>query len=188
MGPIDKDKLLMILLFNRLGAHYTCLQTLINDMFTSGSTTSADVCSRLLLKEQIINDNANVLLPTALAAVIPKQPRPVCANCKRPSHCTEFCISPSSQMAEKTIEEAQAAQDAMCNTQKPGGTGRTRGNRTATPAPSQPENVNTNNTNAKTLTMNSQCYMLVTPSVLRHGRDILPTRDKSTTGNVALRF
>ena len=24
--------------------------------------------------------------------------------------------------------------------------------------------------------------------VLRHGRDVLPTRDKSTTGNVALRF
>ena len=24
--------------------------------------------------------------------------------------------------------------------------------------------------------------------VLRHGRDVLPTRDKSTTGNVAVRF
>ena len=24
--------------------------------------------------------------------------------------------------------------------------------------------------------------------LLRHGRDVLPTRDKSTTGNVALRF
>ena len=112
MGPIDKDKLLMILLFNGLGAHYTRLQTSINDMFTSGSTTSADVCNCLLLEEQIINDNTAVSPPTALAAVTPKPPCPVCANCKCPSHRTEFCILPGGQMAGKTIEEAQAAQDA----------------------------------------------------------------------------
>ena len=52
MGCIDDDKLLTILLFNALRDHYTRLQTSINDMFTSGSTTSADVCNRLLLRNK----------------------------------------------------------------------------------------------------------------------------------------
>ena len=157
MGRIDDDKLLMILLFNGLGAHYNRLQTSINDMFTNGSTTSADVCNRLLLEEQVINDNASISTSTALAATT-KPPRPVCANCKRPSHRTEFCIGPGGQMAGKTIEEARAAQDAARNAQKPGGSGR-RGNRAATPAPTQ------HDANAKTLTVNGQCYMLVSPPV-----------------------
>src|ERR1700761_6941343 len=134
MGRIDDDKLLTILLFNALRDHYTRLQTSINDMFTSGTTTSADVCSCLLLEEQVINDNANISLPTALAAVSTKPPRPVCANCKRASHRTEFCIGPGGQMAGKTIEEARAAQDAARSTLKPGSGGRSRGNRTPTPA------------------------------------------------------
>ena len=126
-------------------------------MFTTGSTTSADVCGRLVLEEQVINDNAAISPPTALAAVAAKPPRPACANCKRTSHRTEFCISAGGQMAGKTIEEARAAQDAARNAQKPG-SNRPRGTRNATPAPTP------DNTNAKTLTVNGQCYMLVTPN------------------------
>ena len=159
MGRIDDDKLLTILLFNGLRDHYTRLQTSINDMFTGGTTTSDDVVNRLLLEEQVLNDNASISPTTALAAVNTKPPRPVCANCKRPSHRTEFCIGPGGQMAGKTIKEARAAQDAARNAQKPGGTNRSRGNRTPAPASTQ------NDSNAKTLTVNGQCYMLVTPNV-----------------------
>ena len=158
MGSIDDDKLLTILLFNGLRDHYACLQTSINDMFTGGTTTSDDVVNRLLLEEQVLNDNATISPTTALAAVNAMPPHPVCANCKRPSHRTEFCIGPGGQMAGKTIEEARAAQDAACGTQRPGGA-RPRSNRAPTPAPAQ------NEMNAKTLTVNGQCYMLVTPSV-----------------------
>ena len=121
MGRIDDDKLLTILLFNGLRDHYTRLQTSINDMFTNGTTTSNDVVNRLLLEEQVLNDNATISPTTALAAVTTKPPHPVCANCKRPSHRTEFCIGPGGQMAGKTIEEAHAAQDAARSVQKPGG-------------------------------------------------------------------
>jgi hypothetical protein len=124
MGPIDEDKLLMILLFNTLGDHFPRLQTSINDMLLNASTSnSADVRSHLLLEEQVILDNAATSPSTALAAVSNKPSRLVCSNCKRPTHKTEFCIATGGQMAGKTLEEARAAQDAAHNVQRTGGNG-----------------------------------------------------------------
>ena len=159
MGHIDNDKLLTILLFNVLGNNFSCLQTSINDMFMNSSTMSADVRNHLLLEEQVILDNAATSPTTALAAVSAKPACPVCANCKRPTHCMEFCVVAGGQMAGKMIEEAHTAQDAACNAQKPGGANRTCGNRPTVPTPTQNDG-----TNAKTLTVNGQCYMLIMPT------------------------
>ena len=155
MGPIDEDKLLMILLFNALGEHYKPLQTSINDMFAKPGTTSADVRARLILEEQVIQDSS-ATETTTLAAVSNKPPKVVCANCKRPSHRTEYCIAPGGQMAGKTLEEARAAQSAAHDAQRSGN--KACGNRSATPVPPQ---GNSTTANAKTVTLNGQCYMLV---------------------------
>ena len=158
MGPIDEDKLLMILLFNALGEHYKPLQTSINDLFIKPGTTSADVRARLILEEQVIQDNA-APETTALAAVSSK-PKTVCANCKRPTHRTEYCIASGGQMAGKTLEEARAAQNAARDAHKQGNTNKARGSRSTTPAPAQGNNATT----PAKVTLNGQCYVLQTPT------------------------
>src|ERR1700761_5747739 len=154
MGPINDDKLLMILLFNALAGDFSRLQTSINDMFTNPSTNSMDVRKRLLLEEQVALDNAATSPTTALAAMTTKPARPVCANCKRATHRTEYCVAAGGQMAGKTVEEARAAQNAARDALKPGGAARSRGNRPAPPvAPTQTQNE---------VTVNGQCYVLKT--------------------------
>ena len=63
-------------------------------------------------------------------------------------------------MAGKTLEEARAAQNAACDAQKLGGGNKARGSHSTTPAPTQGGNTS----NAKTVTINGQCYMLVSPT------------------------
>jgi hypothetical protein len=58
--------------------------------------------------------------PSAFAAVSNRRPRgdrPICANCKRDNHSTDYCISLGGKMAGCSIEEARAAfRGAMAKT------------------------------------------------------------------------
>jgi hypothetical protein len=36
-------------------------------------------------------------------------PKPVCSNCKRDNHSTEYCMSPGGKMSGRTVKEARAA-------------------------------------------------------------------------------
>jgi hypothetical protein len=164
MGALDPDHLLTILILNLLGRHYSRLQTSINDLLQNPTTTSHDVRNRLLIEEQTITSGDKQGDNTALAAVTTKPARPICANCKCPTHRTEFCISPGGQMAGKTIDEARAAQEAA---RKAGGTSKARNNLGST-MQSQSTSGDTNtqpNTSSggssKSITLNGKCYMLV---------------------------
>ena len=157
MGPINDDQLLTILLFNALAGDFAQLQTSINDMFTNPSTNSMDVRKRLLLEEQVALDNAASAPTTALAAVSTKPARPVCTNCKRATHRTEYCVAAGGQMAGKTIEEAHAAQNAARDAGKPGGNTRSHGPRPVAPVAPTP--------NQTEVTVNGQCYVLKTTTL-----------------------
>jgi hypothetical protein len=94
-GPIVEDQLLIILILNALGGQHSMLQTSINDLLQNPSTTPCDVRSRLLREEQTISARKKQGTEnSALAATSSKPTRPVCSNCKRLTHHTEYCISP----------------------------------------------------------------------------------------------
>jgi hypothetical protein len=86
-------------------------------------TTSVDIRTHLTQEEQVILDKGGSDTPpdTALATVPSKPPHPTCLNCKRPGHCTEYCIAPGGAYAGKTVKEARAAQNAARGTGKPHG-------------------------------------------------------------------
>lgn len=74
---------------------------------------------------------------TALIAIMGKNNRPICANCKRANHHTEYCISAGGAMAGKTFEEARVAQEAAHAAQKTttGSSGKSHGTHCNTPQP-----------------------------------------------------
>jgi hypothetical protein len=155
MGKIDPDKLLTILILNALGGHYSRLRTSINDLLQNPSTTSHEVQNRLIMEEQtILSHDKQGTDNTVLATVSGKPPRPVCTNCKCPTHCTEFCISAGGQMDGKTIDEARAAQEAACANQRPRGTSRARTHGTNTQVQSTSGNT------TKSIMLNGKHYTL----------------------------
>ena len=93
---------------------YVWMTTSLNDMLASSHTTSSDIRNRLEQEDQTRSSSHEA----ALAAIPSKPPRPMCLNCEKVGHCTEFCIAPGGQMASKTIEEARAACDAAWNKQR----------------------------------------------------------------------
>lgn len=115
------DKLKIILIFNALDT-FPQLQSTIDGMLASNpAITSVDVGHRILWEEQLLRreERGIPLMPrtrdnNALAAVANRatNPRPVCANCKRTNHRTEFCIARCGKMAGRKIDEARNAQRA----------------------------------------------------------------------------
>jgi hypothetical protein len=112
MGSLTNKELLRMLVLNALGDHYPRLQTSVNYLLMTPSNTSADIRTRLLQEEQVIDPSSESI---ALAAVTSKTSRPACSNCKRPGHRVEYYISRGGQMAGKSIDEARAAQEAARN-------------------------------------------------------------------------
>jgi len=170
MGKLDDDKFKILFIINALDS-LPALQSTISELLQSSpSITSTDVKNRVIREEQLLAHRERLGLPlapglvdnTALAAVTNK-PRPICANCKRANHHTEFCIAPGGQMAGKSIEEARTAQRAASG--KP----QSRSNRNATT-----QNANISQTippttaepskSSNTVTFNGKCYMLVSDS------------------------
>ena len=108
---------------NALGDNpsYNALQLTINSMLENISLTSLDIKNKVLQEEDLITfcekDNAPPKT-TTLTAVTNKQERPICMNCKQPSHCTEYCIKVGGQMVGNSLDEAFAAQSAARALQK----------------------------------------------------------------------
>jgi hypothetical protein len=69
---------------------------------------------RMLQEEALIrgHENTGQSTSTALVAQTRSRTRPICSNCKRPGHLTDFYIQPGGKMAGKTVEGAKAAQRA----------------------------------------------------------------------------
>ena len=133
MGKMDESKLQIIWTLNALNDCHA-LQMSINDLLENSSTTYADVKRRILREEEVAihrGQYTSNVENTALVAVTSKNNRPICANCKRANHRTEYCISTGGAMAGKTIDEARAAQDAARAALKTSNSnsGKTRGNR-----------------------------------------------------------
>ena len=162
MGHLTDDQLLCIYMLNALRLHPR-MQTSLNDMLANPLTTSADIRRRLEQEDDTIGTGTNPP-ENALAAAAgsTKPPRPVCANCEKVGHRTEFCIAAGGQMAGKTIEEARAARDAARN--KTRGTDKCTGRNTAN-ASNTANSANTATVpitnNQHTITINGQQYMLV---------------------------
>ena len=164
MGKMDDDQLKIILIMNALSDNCRTLQTAVNEMLQNPLTMSVHVKQRILREEQLMIRNQALPETTALAATNNKNVRPICANCKRPNHRSEFCIAPGGAMAGKTIDEARAAQDAARGTQRGTSSGRSRNNRIAGLPPPLQANAATPTpaTPAATVTINGQCYVLKT--------------------------
>ena len=159
MGKMNDDKWMSILIMNALGDHCPRLQTIIGDMLEKPDVTSEDVKNRVLREEQLLlhrekQDLTNVSESTSLASVSNKKNRPICSNCKRPNHRTEFCISPGGQMAGKTIHESRAAQKAARSAQKVGNSNNPTG-------PCGNRGTAAQETANQTITVNGKCYQLV---------------------------
>jgi hypothetical protein len=173
MGQMDDDKLKIILIINSLDP-LPQLQSTINELLQSSPTiTSTDVKQCIIREEQLLIRREKMGIPlgsnpvenSPLAAVTHKSNPPICANCKRPNHRTEYCIAPGGQMAGKTIDEARAAQNTAHT--RAGGSMGTRGNRGSAPtqgnthATTPTTTAEPTNTNSKTIMVNGKCYMLV---------------------------
>ena len=110
MGHLTDDQLLCVYMLNALRVNHPRMQMSLNDLLANPLTTSVDICKHL---EQEDHTTVTGAPPdAALAAASSKPARPLCINCQKPGHCTEFCITPGGQMAGKTIEEARTARDA----------------------------------------------------------------------------
>jgi transposase InsO family protein len=155
MGKMDDDKLKIILIVNALADHYHGLQSTITTMLQNPAVTSEDVKKRILMEEEILSSRGSVET-TALSAVTSRNNRPICSNCKRPNHRTEYCIAAGGQMAGKTIDDARAAQDAARI--KAGLPVRPRGGQKSSSQNNAPA---AEPAKANSITVNGKCYMLV---------------------------
>ena len=167
VGKLSDDELLSMFVLNALYDHYPRLQMSVNDMMMSPSNSSSNIGMRLLQEEHTAQ-NSESTHDTALAAVSPKTPRPVCSNCKRTGHRVEYCIAAGGRMAGKTLDEARAAQEAARNVQRNGsGTGKARNNRGAANVANATNTANATtaqvppSNNTSTFTLNGRSYMFL---------------------------
>ena len=163
MGHLTDDQLLSIFILNSLRLHPR-MQSSLNDMLANPLTTSADIRNHLEQEDLVIGSGTTP--DTALAAAPTKNPRPVCLNCQKPGHWTEFCIASSGQMAGKTIEEVRAAHDAarltQCGTDRRAG--RNNMANTANTNVVQSTVSNAATTDTQTITVNRVTYIWAAPS------------------------
>jgi hypothetical protein len=126
LGSMDeektKDHLLTVFIMINLVENYPDLYSKIDRALDKPFSSSRDVIPFLHAEERLqLFRTSQSLPPTAsgipcthtpmaASAKDKKKIRPFCANCKRRSHSTDFCVLPGGKMAGRTIEEARAAQ------------------------------------------------------------------------------
>lgn len=124
MCPIQLDDIFSVILLNAMNKHMAPLQQYIHSLSSSPSFNSETIANRLLDEDALVRrreelgqprdpysltsflSNASAFSTTAPRARVP---RPICANCKRENHGTDYCIAPGGKMAGRSIEEARAA-------------------------------------------------------------------------------
>ena len=131
MGPIQLDDIFSVLLLNAMNKHMAPLQQHIHSLSSSPSFNSETIANRLLDEDALVRrreelgqprnpyslsspPNASAFSATTQRARVP---RPICANCKRENHSTDYCIAPGGKMAGRSIEEARAARQKARDSQ-----------------------------------------------------------------------
>ena len=135
MGQLSDDDIFSIIYLNALEKDFGPLQHSITSLSNSPNFNSSMMAQRILAEDALIlrrteagRSSSVFPLPlsssTAFPASVtsrPRSPRPVCANCKRDTHGTDYCIAPGGKMAGRTIEEARAARAASRENKQPRG-------------------------------------------------------------------
>ena len=155
MGPLSDDDILSILILNAMNQSFAPLQHSVSSLSNAPNFNSELMARRVLDEDAFIlrrlkagqSANPYSLSPSsssssAFAAL--STPRPVCANCKKGTHGTDYCIAPGGKMAGRTIEEARAARAAARDKQPP------RTAHVATPIPTTGSSVSSSTTPSPT--------------------------------------
>src|SRR5216684_1551612 len=124
MGKLKDDDIFAVILINSMNTQFGHMQQSVVDITMAPSHTSEAIAHCILQEDAMIcqwitagqpgNPNhtqVSSVSASAFPAVSnwPCNPRPICANCKRDNHSTDYCILPRGKMQGKTIEEARAA-------------------------------------------------------------------------------
>jgi hypothetical protein len=127
MGQLKLDDIFSVLILNALSKNFGPLQYSINSAASSSNFNSEMLANRILDEDALIRRRVETGQPANPYGPSPtlsgssafgafrtqsRSPRPVCANCKRANHTTDFCISPGGKMASRSIEDAITAQRA----------------------------------------------------------------------------
>ena len=155
MGPLSNDDILSILILNAMNQSFAPLQHSVSSLSNAPNFNSELMARRVLDEDAFIlrrleagqSANPYSLSPSsssssAFAAL--STPRPVCANCKKGTHGTDYCIAPGGKMAGRTIEEARAAHATARDKQPP------RTAHIATPIPTTGSSVSSSTTPSPT--------------------------------------
>jgi hypothetical protein len=130
MGPIDEDKIFLILIINSLGPHHPQLQSLIHGMTDDPNFTGNAALKRVDTEAALVQRRAELgtdspSVALAASTTNAKSPPVICSNCKKPHHTIDFCIKPGGKMAGRSIDDARAAQRAAAGkaprSSRPGG-------------------------------------------------------------------
>jgi len=124
MGKIKDDDFFSVILLHSMSKHFTHLQQAVLKMTLLPDFNSEMVVKRILDEDALIrrrrelDELANLTAhfsrsnQSAFAALNSRQrpgPKPICSNCKRKNHSTDYCISPGGKMAGRSVKEARAA-------------------------------------------------------------------------------
>lgn len=124
MGKIKEDDIFTVILLHSMNKNFGPLQQNIHSLSSTPGFNSATIVDRLLQEAKLIRDrvqagqsaNPYLTAPSVstssafpATSIRPRFPRPVCANCKREGHGTDFCVAPNGKMAGRTLDEARAA-------------------------------------------------------------------------------
>src|SRR6267154_2772350 len=127
MGSIKDDDIFKMMLLNGMNKHFGPLQQTIHSMSSLPNFSSETIVNRLLSEASLIQrrieagESANPYIvssvPTlstfAATPACPRPPHPLCANCKREGHGTDFCVASGGKRAGHSVDEAHAAYRAM---------------------------------------------------------------------------
>ena len=127
MGPIKLDDVFAVILLNGMNKNFGPVQQNVHSMSSNANFTAKTIIEHLLEEDHLVQchveqgqpanpyfSSSSLSTPTVFAALSSRSrsPRPVCANCKREGHDTDYCISPGGKMASRTVDEARTAQGA----------------------------------------------------------------------------
>ncbi|KAI0273169.1 hypothetical protein BGY98DRAFT_936381 [Russula aff. rugulosa BPL654] len=119
MGKPKEDDIFAVILLNSMDKHLGPLQQTVNSMSSSSPNFNSEmIVSYLLATDNLVRHRVELgypanpytlsssLAPSSAFAAISSRPhplRPVCSNCKRGNHTTEFCISPGGKWLDAPL-------------------------------------------------------------------------------------
>ncbi len=122
-GELTEDDIFAAILLRSMNKDFGHLRRSVEEMTIMLGFSSEIIARRILQEDELIRRRVAAGYPanpntaplpsrSAFAAVSNRRPRgvrPICANCKRDNHSTDYCIALGGKMAGRSIEEARAA-------------------------------------------------------------------------------